>query len=65
MSNQKMDKILQWYQNEIERDIVELEHQKKKYISQIKNKTKENIIEDLKPKKYTLWQRIKKVLMNI
>ena len=65
MSDQKIKKVLDWYQNEVIRDSVELESQKKKFIDNIKKTSKEKVFEEYKPKKYTLWQRIKKVLMNI
>jgi hypothetical protein len=65
MSNQRTKKILDWYQNEIEKDSVELDSQKKKFIDNIKKTSKEKVFEEYKPKKYTLWERIKKVLMNI
>ena len=65
MNNQKTKKILNWYQNEIERDSAELESQKQKFINNIKKITKEKVFEESKPKKYTLWQRIKKVLTGI
>jgi len=65
MSNQRTKKILDWYQNEIEKDSAELTAQKKKFINNIKKTSKEKVFEEYKPKKYTLWQRIKKVLMNI
>jgi hypothetical protein len=65
MSNQRTKKILDWYQNEIEKDSAELTAQKKKFIDNIKKTSKEKVFEEYKPKKYTLLQRIKKVLMNI
>ncbi len=65
MSDQKIKKVLDWYQNEVLRDSVELESQKQKFIDNIKKTPKEKVFEEYKPKKYTLWQRIKKVLMNI
>jgi uncharacterized protein YacL (UPF0231 family) len=65
MNNPREKKILDWYQNEIERDSAELDTQKKKFIDNIKKTSKEKVFEEYKPKKYTLWQRIKKVLMNI
>jgi len=60
MENQK---ILDWYQKEIEKDKIELDNNKKKIISSIVNLDKTNIFEQ--PKKENLWTRIKKVLMNI
>jgi hypothetical protein len=65
MSDQKIKKVLDWYQNEVLRDSAELESQKQKFIDNIKKIPKEKVFEEYKPKKYTLWQRIKKVLMNI
>ena len=65
MNNPREKKILDWYQNEIERDSAELDAKKKKFIDNIKKISKEKVFEEYKPKKYTLWQRIKKVLINI
>lgn len=65
MNNPREKKILDWYQNEIMKDSAELESQKKKIIENLKKTTKDKVFEEYKPKKYTLWQRIKKVLMNI
>ena len=65
MNNQKIEKILNWYQNEVQKDSIEIELEKNKFIEKIKKTSKENVFEEYKPKKYTLWQRIKKVLMNI
>lgn len=65
MSNQRIKKVLDWYQNEVTKDSAELESQKNKFINNIKKTSKEKVFEEYKPKKYTLWQRIKKVLMNI
>jgi hypothetical protein len=65
MNNQRTQKILDWYKSEIERDSVELENEKKRFISKMKKTSKDKILEELKPKKYTLWQRLKKVLMGI
>jgi hypothetical protein len=55
--SQKTEKILNWYQKEIEKDKIETDNKLKKL-------KKEEIFED-KFKKLTLWQRIKKVLMGI
>jgi uncharacterized protein YacL (UPF0231 family) len=65
MSNQKIKKVLDWYQNEVQKDSAELESQKKKFIQNLKKTSKEKVFEEFNPKKYTLWQRIKKVLMGI
>lgn len=65
MSSQRTKKILSWYHNEIEKDTYELENEKKKFIEKLKKNSKEKLFEGSSPKKYTLWQRIKKVLMGI
>lgn len=62
--SQKADKILNWYQTEIEKDKLETDRQKEEFAKKIKGLKKEDIFED-KIKKLTLWQRIKKVLMGI
>jgi|LauGreDrversion4_2_1035121.scaffolds.fasta_scaffold43019_5 hypothetical protein len=54
------EKHIEWLKNEIEKDVVELEKEKLKFINQIKNFKKEEIVE--KPKKLSLWQKIKLVL---
>ena len=54
------EKQIEWLKNEIEKDVVELEKEKLKFINQIKNFKKEEIVE--KPKKLSLWQKIKLVL---
>jgi hypothetical protein len=59
MKNQKQTQI-EWLQNETKKDQVELEKEKLDFISFIKNYHKEQVIP--KPKKYSLWQRIKMVL---
>lgn len=54
------EKHIEWLKNEIEKDVVELEKEKLQFINQIKNFKKEEIVE--KPKKLSLWQKIKLVL---
>jgi hypothetical protein len=50
--------------SEINKDNLELEHQKNQLINQIKKTKKEEIVKPkLEPKKLTIWQRIRKVLM--
>ena len=53
---------IDWLKNEIEKDRVQLETEKKKLIDSIKEFNKEDLI--LPKKKITLWMRIKKVLMG-
>jgi hypothetical protein len=52
---------MKWLQNEIKKDQEALEREKLEFINQIKNFKKDTIVPD-KPKKLTLWQRIKMIL---
>lgn len=52
---------MKWLQNEIKKDQEALEREKLEFINQIKNFNKDTIVPD-KPKKLTLWQRIKMIL---
>jgi hypothetical protein len=54
------EKHLEWLKNEIEKDTIELEREKMNFINQLKNLKKEDLIE--KPKKLTLWKKIKLAL---
>jgi hypothetical protein len=54
---------LEWLQNEIIKDKIILDQEKSKLIDNIKKLKKEDILPK-PPKKLTLWQRIKKVLMG-
>lgn len=55
-----MEKEIDWLKNEVEKDRVELEKEKKEFIESIKGIKKEEIV---KPEEeLTLWKRIKKVL---
>jgi len=54
---------LDWLEKEILKDKKELDFEKNKFIQQIKKLKKEELLPE-KPKKLTLWQRIKKVLMG-
>jgi hypothetical protein len=60
----KEEKILKWYQSELDRDNVQLQKDKNEFINSIKKIDKEKIFET-ELKKITLWQRIKKVLTGI
>lgn len=53
---------INWLMKEINKDSIELENEKQKYVNEIKQLKREDIFP--KPKKLTLWQRIKKVLMS-
>jgi len=54
---------LKWLDDEIEKDNKELQLEKLKLINEIKKYKKDEILPP-KPKKLTIWQRIKKVLMG-
>ena len=62
--SQKTEKILNWYQKEIEKDKIEIDRKKVEFANKLKKLKKEEIFED-KFKKLTLWGKIKKVLMGI
>lgn len=51
---------IQWLQNEIKKDEEDLEREKIYFINEIKKFNKQDLIP--KPKKITLWQRIKTAL---
>jgi hypothetical protein len=51
---------MEWLLNEIKKDKETLEKEKTKFIQEIKGMKKDEIIP--KPKKQTLWKRIKTVL---
>lgn len=54
------ERHIEWLKNEIEKDTVELEKEKLKFISEIKNLKKDDLV--VKPEKLTLWKRIKLAL---
>jgi|LakMenEpi03Aug12_release.lakeMendotaPanAssembly.Ray.scaffolds.fasta_scaffold649166_3 hypothetical protein len=55
---------IKWLVSEINKDSLDLENQKKQLINEIKKTKKEEIVKPkLEPKKLTIWQRIRKVLM--
>jgi hypothetical protein len=49
--------------NELEKDRIEVEREKSKFINQIKQLKKEDIVK-VNVEKMTLWKRIKKVLLG-
>jgi hypothetical protein len=53
-------KLMTWYNNQLERDKIELEVDKKKIIQQIKSIKKNDLINKQKP--ISIWKRIIKVL---
>jgi hypothetical protein len=56
----KQEETMEWLLNEIKKDQETLEKEKNKFIQEIKKIKKEEIIP--KPKKQTIWNRIKTVL---
>ncbi len=54
---------LDWLEKEIQKDEIFVKTEKNKLIQQIKQLKKEELLPE-KPKKLTIWQRIKKVLMG-
>jgi hypothetical protein len=63
MKNQSNQELINWLENQKNKDKLQLEREKEEFVKRIKKEKKENI-SNLKPKKLTLWQRIKKVLMG-
>lgn len=52
-----------WFQNEIRKDQVELDREKNNLINQIKKLKKEDIVKP-KTKKLTFWQKLKKIILG-
>lgn len=57
MMSQRTEKILNWLNSEKNKDKLQLEKEKELLIKQIKKLSKEDFFP--KPKKLTLWQKIK------
>lgn len=53
-------KLVQYLERSLKNDKKEIENHKKKVIDELQGLTKDDVIP--KPKKLTLWQRIKKTL---
>jgi predicted nucleic acid-binding Zn-ribbon protein len=58
----KLESEIDWLKNEIERDSKDLNFEKNNFINKIKELKKEDILPK-KPKKLTLWEKLKKILM--
>jgi hypothetical protein len=58
----RLEGMQSWLNNEIEKDKKHLDQEKLKFLNEIKNLKKEDIIPKKIEIKLTLWQRIKKVL---
>ena len=62
MKKSKLESEIDWLKNEIERDSQDLNFEKNNFINKIKELKKEDILPK-KPKKLTLWEKLKKILM--
>lgn len=58
-----LDKLSNWLEKEKKKDKLEVDHYKSIKIQEIKNLTKEDLFKN-KPKKLSLWQRLRKTLMG-
>jgi len=54
---------LDWYNNELRKDQLELDKEKNDFIKEIKKIKKEDLIKT-KPKKLTFWQKLKKIILG-
>lgn len=59
----QLETQIEWLNNELEKDKIEVERNKSKFINQIKQLNKEDIVK-VNVEKMTLWKRIKKVLLG-
>jgi len=63
MKKKNPENALRWYQAETLKDEIEVRKQKQEFISSLKNIDKSEIKNTVvETKKYSLWQRIKRVL---
>lgn len=62
MIPKRKSQAIDWLKSEIDKDKNELINEKNNFINEIKKINKEEIFP--KKQKLTIWQRIKKVLMN-
>jgi hypothetical protein len=62
MMSQRTEKILNWLNSEKNKDKRQLDKEKELFIRQIKKLNKEDFFR--KPKKLTLWQRIKILVLG-
>jgi hypothetical protein len=59
----QLETQIEWLNNELEKDRIEVERNKSLFIDQIKKLKKEDIVK-VNVEKMTLWKRIKKVLLG-
>jgi len=66
MMMKKKSNQLKWLETQIKKDENDLINEKNQFIRQIKKLKKEDILPKVeKPKKLTLWEKIKRVLMGL
>lgn len=56
----KNERMMNWLQESLKKDEIDIEKDKMNFINEIRKFKKEDIVP--KPKKKTLWQKIRKVL---
>ena len=59
----QLETQIEWLNNELEKDKIEVERNKSKFINQIKQLKKEDIVK-FNVEKMTLWKRINKVFLG-
>ena len=64
MKNQS--KHLKWLETQVKKDEATLQREKEDFINSLKKLKKEDILPKVEePKKLTLWQKVKRVLMGL
>ena len=63
MMTENNQRILNWLKNEKKKDDLQEKNYKKKIIEEVKKLDKNSIFQT--PKKLTLWQKLKKVILGI
>jgi hypothetical protein len=59
----KQEKILTWFENQKKKDLIEINSEKQKFIKDLKKITKSEMFQkDEKPKKLSLWKKIKIII---
>ena len=66
MTMKKKSTQLKWLETQMVKDRIELDKEKQELINQIKKMKREDVLPQKKePKKLTIWEKIKKVLMGL
>lgn len=60
----QVEKELDWLKNEIEKDRVELDREKKDFIESLKGIKKQEIVKKEEEEELTTWKRIRKVILG-